>query len=34
MEIIEIKNIGINEIWLHIKKDNVEYSGCLTEIQK
>lgn len=34
IEIIEKQRIGVDEIFLYIKVDGVEYSGCLTEIQE
>lgn len=34
IEIIEKQRIGVDEIFLHIKVDEIEYSGCLTEIQE
>ncbi len=34
VEIIKKQEIGVDEIFLHIKVNGVEYSGCLTEIQE
>ena len=33
IKIIKTQNIGLDEIWLQIKVNDIMYSGCITEVK-